>query len=350
MYLRARNLRLHFPMRQTRAHADLARFRGKLGGRFETSGGQGRVLALDDVSVDLRQGDRLAIIGHNGAGKSTLLRVLAGIYHPQSGSVDSSCPVTGLFNIAIGFRQEASGYRNIVLKGLIAGKSRAQIEAALPGIAAFTGLGPYLDMPLRTYSQGMAMRLAFAIATGFSSEILLMDEWIGAGDAAFREQVVARMNSFVEEANILVVASHNAQLLRRVSNRAIWMEGGRIRAAGPTEELLEEYETEARNQAREEALRLRGPVRTQNVVFRLAPAGVRTGELAWDATDSGAESVDIVLVRSDGTRTQFARGAQVGTCVTGAWLRAGQKFELLAAASDDVLASLVVEPEHVVET
>src|SRR4249919_269279 len=222
MYLRAHNVSLRFRL-EGNGGAKLAPAHKRLGGVVENNEGRRSVLALDDVSLQLREGDRLAIIGHNGAGKSTLLKALAGIYRPQQGRVEASSPVTGIFNISLGFRAEATGYRNILLKGLIAGKTRAQIDRAVPEIAEFTELGPYLHMPLRTYSQGMAMRLAFAIATAFSSEILLLDEWIGAGDAQFLEKAVKRMSSFVESAQILVLASHSATLLRRVANKAIWM-------------------------------------------------------------------------------------------------------------------------------
>src|SRR5690606_1039877 len=129
---------------------------------------------------------------------------------------------------------------------LIAGKSRREIERAIPEVAEFTELGPYLDMPLRTYSQGMAMRLAFAIATAYASEILLMDEWIGAGDAHFKEKVITRMNSFVEAAHIVVIASHSALLLRRVATKGLWLEGGRVRAAGTAEEVIDAYEAEVK--------------------------------------------------------------------------------------------------------
>ena len=352
MYLRASNVSIRFPVHGKAAgKADYTPVAGKLGGAVEMHEGHRYVHALEDVSIDLRQGDRLAIIGHNGSGKSTLLRVLAGIYIPHSGSVECDRPVSGLFNISLGFRLEATGYRNIVLKGLIAGKSRAEIERALPEIVAFTELGPYLHMPLRAYSQGMAMRLAFAIATAFSSEILLFDEWIGAGDAQFREKVVARMNSFVEAAHIVVIASHSAQLLRRIANKAIWLESGRIREAGPAADLIERYEAEAKQKAREQAALLRGPIRKENIVFSVtqsptpASGGRYAGEVFWDVTGSGANAVDVLLVRPDGSQAMFAHGEQVGSAKTGAWLRPGLEFRLLLRDSDEVLATTVVA-EH----
>lgn len=347
MYLRARNVSLRFPIKAAaKGHADFGQQEGKLGGRVQGHGKHRHVLALDDVSLDLQDGDRLAIIGHNGSGKSTLLRVLAGIYHPQDGSVEAGARVSGLFNISLGFRGEASGYRNILLKGLIAGKSRAEIDRALPEIVAFTELGPYLDMPLRTYSQGMAMRLAFAIATAFSGEILLMDEWIGAGDAAFREKVVERMNSFVEAAHILVVASHSAGLLRRVANRAIWLEGGRIREQGDAIDLIDRYEAEARANARLGAIRARGRILPERVSFLLLPTAPRVGEIHWDLADSGVTEAEVVLVRPDGSQTKFVGGGLAGSRATGPWLRTGLEFRLLDAWTGDVLASIRVGPEH----
>ena len=201
MYLRANNVSLFFPIQAGTPQTSVER-KGHLGGVHQIYQGRPCVRALDQVSVSLQQGDRLAVIGHNGSGKSTLLRTLAGIYHPQAGTVETDRRVSGIFNMSIGFRQEASGYRNILLKGLMAGRTRREIQAAIPAIEEFTELGSYLSMPLHTYSQGMALRLAFAITTTFTHDVLVMDEWIGAGDAYFQEKVVARMNSLIEQAHI----------------------------------------------------------------------------------------------------------------------------------------------------
>lgn len=344
MYLRARNVSLRFPLPLRRSQAASAGTAGKLGGEVRTVAGRHWVYALDDVSLDLRQGDRLALVGHNGAGKSSLLRVLAGIYHPHRGHVEAGSPVSGLFNISLGFRPEATGYRNIVLKGLIAGKTSAEIKRAIPEVAEFTELGPYLHMPLRTYSQGMAMRLAFAIATAFSSEILLMDEWIGAGDAHFREKVVARMNSFVEAAHIVVIASHSAQLLRRVATKAIWLEGGRVREAGAAADVIEQYEAEAKAGAVEEARRELAAIDPAHIVLRVRmldgmTAGRGTGEVSWDVRGSGLQQVEIVVVRPDGGVAPFVLGSPAGTKLTGKWLRPDTEFRLLHPVTGDELAS-----------
>lgn len=349
MYLRASNVSLYFKLNEH--HDDLpdAPADRKLGGMIETYKGQQFVRALDDISLDLRQGDRLAVIGHNGSGKSTLLRVLAGIYHPQQGSVECDRAVSSLFNISLGFRAEASGYRNILLKGLIAGKTPAQIQQALPEIAEFTELGPYLHMPLRTYSQGMAMRLAFAIATAFSNDILLMDEWIGAGDAQFLEKAVRRMTSFVESAQILVLASHSATLLRRVANKAIWLESGRIRAVGAVDDLLKQYESDAKASAR--AKRVAAPIIKDRITLTVTPSdlpdwvpGMRgvVGEVSWDAADSGVDAVEIYSVNPHGKESLCLTGGPVGRGETGPWLRPGFGFRLKDGATDEVLASAVV--------
>jgi len=242
IHLTADDLALDFPLAQAGHSRAASAGAQPLGGRLHAEGRRTFVRALDGVSFDLRTGDRLALVGHNGSGKSTLLRVLAGIYQPDRGSVSSSSHVSGIFNMSLGFRQEASGYRNLLLKGLMAGRTRAEIEAALPEIAEFTGLGPYLDMPIHTYSQGMAMRLAFASTTAFTNDILVMDEWIGAGDAGFQEKIIARMTDFLHADTIVVIASHSASLLRRLANKAIWLEQGQVRAAGGIE-VIDEYES-----------------------------------------------------------------------------------------------------------
>jgi ABC-type polysaccharide/polyol phosphate transport system ATPase subunit len=349
MYLRAKDVSLRFRLNDKNQFAQ-PQSDTRLGGTLEAYKGHRHVLALDNVSLDLEHGDRLAIIGHNGSGKSTLLKVLAGIYHPHAGMVESDHPVSGIFNIGIGFRQEASGYRNIMLKGLIAGKSKDEIERAIPEIAKFTELGPYLDMPLHTYSQGMAMRLAFSVATAFASEILLMDEWIGAGDAQFREKVVRRMTGIVESAHILVLASHSAQLLRRVANRAIWMEAGRVRETGNVEELLERYEAEAREVARRS--RAGQPINKESISLTVTPSSIpaliqgsagAAGEVVWDASESGVTAVEVFVVGADGIERKCFQGGCSGRGKIRDWLRPGIEFRLKDADTADLLMTTTVQ-------
>lgn len=205
----------------------------RFGGRY--------VQALEDISFTLERGDRLGIIGRNGSGKSTLLRVLAGIFPPHDGTVQIDGRVAALLNIGLGMRIEATGERNIILRGLISGLTRREAEARVEEIAEFAELGDYIKLPVRTYSSGMAMRLNFAIATAFDPEILLLDEWIGAGDEAFGKKVQARMKALVEEAGIVVLASHNADLIERSCNRALWLDQGRARAIGEIGEVMDVY-------------------------------------------------------------------------------------------------------------
>ena len=229
--LRAINVSLRYPLP---AGIRLAAGPGAaIGGRFSAMGRGARyVTALDDVSFELKAGDRLGLVGTNGAGKTTLLKVLYGIYEPTSGRVETQGRIDALFNINLGFRQEATGRRNIVLRGLINGWSSREIERRVDEIVAFSELGDFIDMPFRSYSQGMAARLAFAIATSFEPEILLMDEWIGAGDKNFQDKAKARMDEIVARAGIIVLASHNEALIKRVCNKVLVMEKGQIRSFG----------------------------------------------------------------------------------------------------------------------
>ena len=199
------------------------------------------VRALEDVNIVLGTGDRIGLIGGNGAGKSTLLRVLAGVYQPTQGEVRRRGRVTSLFDIFLGLDPGETGYENIMVRGLFLGLKPAEIRERTAAIAAFTELGDYLAMPMHTYSTGMMLRLAFAVSTCIEPEILLMDEWLGAGDAAFVEKAERRIQMFVEQTSILVFASHNMALLERFCTKGVLLDGGQIRAFGPIRDVLREY-------------------------------------------------------------------------------------------------------------
>lgn len=345
MFLSAKNITLDFPLGKSSDEHVWLGTESALGGRVCTQGGQRYIRALDDLSLDLHAGDRLALVGHNGSGKSTLLRVLAGIYHPDKGSVDSDHAVSGIFNMHLGFRQEATGYRNIVLKGLVAGRSRAEIEQALPLISEFTGLGPYLDMPLHTYSQGMAMRLAFAVTTAFSNQILVMDEWIGAGDAQFREKIVERMNSFVNAATIIVVASHSQGLLRRIATKALWLEHGRIHRYGPANEVLDAYE--AQTSPAGSAIRRLAALGARSGIWLPTPEErAEAGEppcLAWNLVDK--LDVPLKLSVRDPLRSsdQFIGNVgHRGLWPLPTWIRPGMEFTLHDATDQCEVATLTL--------
>lgn len=216
-------------------------FRGS-GGHMATDANHRIIVeALRGISLQLEAGDRVALLGSNGAGKTTLLRVMAGIYEPVSGTVKSRGRISPMFDISLGIDNEMSGYENIRLRGMILGLSAEEVKEHIPDIAEFTGLGDYLEVPVRTYSFGMLTRLTFAVATCFAPEILLMDEWIMAGDASFLAKAQHRVESFVAKANILVLASHSLETCRTFCNQGIWMEQGQIKTAGPIDEVIDAY-------------------------------------------------------------------------------------------------------------
>ncbi|MFI4954343.1 MAG: ABC transporter ATP-binding protein [Gammaproteobacteria bacterium] len=212
------------------------------GGRFE--GTQNQVVtvrALDNLSLNLEHGDRVGLIGHNGAGKSTLLRVLANIYPPTSGTVEIAGEISTLLDIMLGMELEATGYDNIVLRGLLQGLSYQQINVLRDEIAEFTELGDYLSMPVRTYSAGMKLRLAFAIATSITPEILIIDEVINAGDESFIRKAEKRIQQFIHSADIVVIASHSLNILKDLCNKVLWLEHGKVVFYGEISEGLQQY-------------------------------------------------------------------------------------------------------------
>ncbi len=186
------------------------------------------VRALDGVSFEIRPGDRVGLMGHNGAGKSTLLRMLSGIYEPVSGSLTVEGRVATLLELQLGIDPDATGYDNIMLRGVMSGLKLSEIRAKVDEIAAFTELGDYLGMPVRTYSSGMLLRLAFAVSTSVEADILLMDEWLSVGDADFAKKASARLQQLVERTPILVLASHSKELIGKTCNRVFRLEHGRI--------------------------------------------------------------------------------------------------------------------------
>ena len=201
--------------------------------------------ALKSVTLDIRAGERVGLIGHNGAGKSTLLKVMAGIYPPTSGTAKTVGHVCPLFEFATGFEYNRSGWENIRIRAMLLGMSPDEIEDKLPEIAEFSGLGSFLDYPTRTYSSGMFVRLAFAVSTSVNPEILLLDEVMGAGDLAFTEKANVRMREFMAQGKILVFSSHSLDLLADYCNRTVWLDHGIVIDDGPTAEVVARYKSHA---------------------------------------------------------------------------------------------------------
>ncbi|WP_407194079.1 ABC transporter ATP-binding protein [Bradyrhizobium sp. STM 3566] len=199
------------------------------------------VKALSDISLTLRDGDRVGLVGHNGAGKSTLLKLMAGIYQPVSGTVRVEGRVTPLFDAMPGLDGEDTGYENIITSGMLIGMTRREIEAKIPEIEEFCELGEYLSLPVRTYSSGMQMRLGFALVTSLDPGVILMDEGFGTGDLRFAERAEARMKDFIGRSPIMVLASHSDRIIKAMCNKAVLMEAGRIVAFGPADEICDQY-------------------------------------------------------------------------------------------------------------
>jgi ABC-type polysaccharide/polyol phosphate transport system ATPase subunit len=199
------------------------------------------VEALRGVSLRMREGERLGIIGHNGAGKSTLLRVLAGIYRPTSGVCDVQGSIGSLFDLALGFEPDATGWENIRYRGYLQKETPASIRQKAQEIAEFSELGPKLGMPIKYYSSGMLVRLAFSISTCIEPEILLVDEVLAAGDLAFRNKARDRIRQLMKRARLMVMVSHDLGSLGQMCDRAIWLAKGQIRQDGPPEEVIAAY-------------------------------------------------------------------------------------------------------------
>lgn len=210
-------------------------------GRLVAGHKQTEVHALEDISLDFQEGDRVALIGRNGAGKTTLLKVLAGIFQPHSGTVKIEGGVGALLSLGYGVRIDATGRRNILLRAMMAGLTRREAEQRIEEIADFAELGDFIDLPLRSYSSGMMMRISFAVATAFQPEILLLDETIGTGDAKFIEKSKRRIDTLIKDAGIAVIASHSPEFVMSLCNKAVWLHEGRVMRIGEPDETYRRY-------------------------------------------------------------------------------------------------------------
>jgi len=239
------NISVSYPVYGVRSRGpEINASAAKVGARHILERGFGGTLvhALEGISFTLEKGDRLGIIGRNGSGKSTLLRALSGIYQPDQGTISITGRVCAVLEVGLGIRHEATGLQNIKLRLLADLKQREVDRELIQRVAEFTELGDFLNMPVRTYSRGMLTRLAFATATSIQPEVLILDEWIGAGDMAFQKKAQAHMKGFVEGAGIVIIASHNPGLIRNVCNKAAWIDRGSLRMIGDVEEVAKAYE------------------------------------------------------------------------------------------------------------
>jgi len=204
-------------------------------------GGHISIEALKNVDLEISSGDRLGIMGHNGSGKSTLLRLLSGIYEPSSGKIERSGSISSLVDISLGINAENTGRENIFLRGKLMGLSKKEIDEKIDEIIDFSELGDYINLPVRIYSSGMLLRLAFSVSTSITADILIMDEWLSVGDGAFAERASNRLRELVDRSEILVIASHTRSLIEKTCNKVVWIEHGVIKKIGPVEEIVPEY-------------------------------------------------------------------------------------------------------------
>jgi ABC-type polysaccharide/polyol phosphate transport system ATPase subunit len=188
-------------------------------------------------------GDRIGVIGHNGSGKTTLLRVLAGVYSPVQGTATIEGSISSFTDLTLGMDPESTGWENIIFRCAFMGLSFRDAQRLAPSIAEFSELGEYLNLPTRTYSAGMYLRLAFAISTSIEPEILIMDEMISAGDAQFIEKAKRRLSEIVDKSNILLLASHDMRVIQRLCNKVVWLERGSIKQWGPADCVVQAYES-----------------------------------------------------------------------------------------------------------
>ncbi|RWB56740.1 ABC transporter ATP-binding protein [Mesorhizobium sp.] len=240
-YVELKSVSLSYPIYEGSARSLKSAVLRGVGGRLSQEAGRIEIQALRDINLTLTPGDRLALIGHNGAGKSTLLKLLAGIYEPPVGQVIRRGTVSSMTDIGLGLDMEATGTENIVSRCVFLGMTYVEARRRLAAIQEFTELGAYLDMPIRTYSTGMLVRLAFAASTEMRPEILIMDEMMSAGDMSFAEQARKRILDYVQSASILVLASHDMNILTSFCNRAALLEAGTITKLGSVEDVIEAY-------------------------------------------------------------------------------------------------------------
>ena len=235
------NLTVEFPVYTARARSLRAALARQLGGTLQRRENTVTVRALHKVTLHLEHSDRLAVVGANGAGKTTLLRVISGVYPPLSGSIAVQGKVASFTDLTLGMDFEATGWENITYRCVFLGLTFTQARELAASIAEFTELGEFLDVPVRTYSQGMVLRLAFAVATAIHPDILVMDEMISAGDQSFIRKAQQRIKDLLSNSRILVIASHDPGLLKSTCNKVVWLEKGAVKMIGEPAGVIGAY-------------------------------------------------------------------------------------------------------------
>jgi ABC-type polysaccharide/polyol phosphate transport system ATPase subunit len=237
-----RNVTIAFPIFSSHTRSIRTAVLSRLGGSLAAHNDTVIVRALVNVSLDLADGDRLGLIGSNGAGKTTFLRVVSGVYPPLAGEAVVEGKVSSFTDIGLGMDPEATGWQNIIFRCVFLGLTFAQARALAPSIGEFSELGAYLDLPVRTYSTGMFVRLAFAISTSVQPDIVVMDEMIGTGDQSFIQKAQKRIGDLLERTRILVLASHSMPIIRNFCNKVLWLDQGQVKMLGSVDDVLPAYE------------------------------------------------------------------------------------------------------------
>lgn len=237
--INARKLTVDFPTFTADRSLKRSLLKATTGGRLASdSHSKIAVRALDELDFEIKPGDRIGLFGHNGSGKSTLLRVLTGAYAPTSGYLEVHGRVASLLDISMGMEGDATGWENILLRGLMMGMHPKEIRSRAEDIGEFSELGDYLNMPLRTYSSGMQVRLAFSVSTAVNTDILLLDEWLSVGDEAFQKKAERRLHELIKSSTIIVLASHSLKMLEDVCTAIFMMEHGKIIAVKSAKNTL----------------------------------------------------------------------------------------------------------------
>lgn len=242
-HIQLKDVDVSFPIFTSHTRSVRTAIFSRLGGRIADHNDTVTVEALRGINLEISDGDRLGIVGHNGAGKTTLLRVISRVYEPTGGEAIVEGRMASFTDISLGMDPEGTGWENIIFRAVFMGATFAEARALMPAIAEFSELGDYLDLPVRTYSTGMFMRLAFAISTSVQPDIVVMDEMIGAGDHRFIQKAKKRISELLESSKILVLASHDVSLIRSLCNKAIWMDKGEIKETGPPDGVVSAYQS-----------------------------------------------------------------------------------------------------------
>jgi ABC-type polysaccharide/polyol phosphate transport system ATPase subunit len=247
-----KDVNVSFPVFTSQTRSIKAAVFTRLGGALGAHNDTVVVHALRNITLELGDGDRLGLVGHNGAGKTSFLRVVAGVYPPRSGDALIEGRVSSFTDLTLGMEPEATGWQNIVFRCVFLGLTFAEARALAPSIGAFSELGDYLDLPVRTYSSGMYVRLAFAISTAVQPDIVVMDEMIGTGDQDFIAKARKRLTEVLEKSRILVLASHDDDIIQSFCNMVLWLEKGQVHMLGPVGDVMGAYKAHASRQAHRE--------------------------------------------------------------------------------------------------